>query len=541
MQTEGASRSVSRKITRRTLIGAAAGACAYAALSPLVATAGRLSFVAHLPTTDAAGISWPPNQALPSFASPVQLDAADIASLTSDQQLLLTTLQGIVNRTQPRIYLFQSGDGTDQTWLQTTNVSNTAIADPLSLIDKYGGETAGAVIYDPILPDTANVATSLAGVMGGVIATADLASQYSLPILADLRGQFATKLDAYNWLIDNYWTQLTPRLLTAISPTTPNLRDYIVATKSLVFWLDPEIPDEAALFTQILQKVAPNTPYMGWFVRGHESSGVTLCSQNGVVVGAADFLDNATVLGGVPAPISQSQPQITTPKLENKIYLTFTFSDGDNLQYDQHRLRTIWDDPNRGKVPLNWTISPLLIDAAPIMLHYYQSTQTPNDLIVAGPSGAGYTYPGDWPSAALATFTKRTGQYMTRAGLKVIDALNLTATGSNSNLTKTVAREYARYAHPLGLLCNWRFDSSSLQRPAGLPVISQAIISSVAEGRIATASIRDSWTSHHPLFAAILVDAWNMTPTDVNTLAASLGKPFEIVRGDVFFDLIRKH
>ncbi len=454
---------------------------------------------------------------------------------------MLASLQGIVNRTQPRIYLFLNGDNTDQTWLRTTNVPNSLISDPLSLIGKYSGEAAGAVIYDPILPDTVNVATSLAAVMGGVIATADLASQYHLPVLADLRGQFATKLDAYNWLIDNYFTQLTPRLLTAISPTTPNLRDYIVATKSLVFWLDPEVAGEAALFAQILRKVAPDTPYMGWFVGGHESSGVTLCSQNGVVVGAADFLDNATVLGGVAAPISQSQPQVATPKLEKKIYLTFTFSDGDNLQYDQHRLRTIWDDPNRGKVPLNWTISPFLIDAAPVMLHYYQSTQTPNDLLVAGPSGAGYTYPGDLPSAALSAFTKRTGQYMTRAGLNVIDALNLTTIGANLGLTKRVAREYARYVHPLGVLCNWQFDSSSLQRLAGLPVMSQAFVTTVAQGQYTAKLIAESWTGHPPLFAAILVDAWNMTPTDVNTLASSLGTQFDIVRGDVFFNLLRKH
>jgi len=252
MRNESAKSSASRKVTRRALIGAAAGACAYAALSPLLATAKTLSLAAHGLTADASGISWPPNQALPSFAAPVQLDAADITSLTGDQQLLLASLQGIVNRTQPRIYLFLSGDDTDQTWLRTTNVPNSLIPDPLSLIGKYSGEAAGAVIYDPILPDTVNVATSQAAVMGGVIATADLASQYNLPVLADLRGQFATKLDAYNWLIDNYSTQLTPRLLTAISPTTPNLRDYIVATKSLVFWLDPEVADEAALFAQIL-------------------------------------------------------------------------------------------------------------------------------------------------------------------------------------------------------------------------------------------------------------------------------------------------
>ncbi len=175
------------------------------------------------------------------------------------------------------------------------------------------------------------------------------------------------------------------------------------------------------------------------------------------------------------------------------------------------------------------------------MLHYYQSTQTPNDLLVAGPSGAGYTYPGDLPSAALSAFAKRTGQYMTRAGLNVIDALNLNASGTNRSLTPSVGREYARYVRPLGVLCNWQGVSSSLQRLAGLPVMSQAFISTVEQGLYTAQLISKSWTGHHPLFAAILVDAWNMTPTQVNTLVSSLGTQFEIVRGDVFFNLPRKH
>ena len=39
----------------------------------------------------------------------------------------------------------------------------------------------------------------------------------------------------------------------------------------------------------------------------------------------------------------------------------------------------------RGQVPLNWSISVLLLDIAPAMLSYYQRTQTENDLLQAGP------------------------------------------------------------------------------------------------------------------------------------------------------------
>lgn len=39
-------------------------------------------------------------------------------------------------------------------------------------------------------------------------------------------------------------------------------------------------------------------------------------------------------------------------------------SDGDNLQYDQIRLLHLWRDPARESVPIGWTISPALIEAA---------------------------------------------------------------------------------------------------------------------------------------------------------------------------------
>ena len=48
-----------------------------------------------------------------------------------------------------------------------------------------------------------------------------------------------------------------------------------------------------------------------------------------------------------------------------------------------------------------------------------------------------------------------------------------------------------------------------------------------------------AWEGQSPLFVAAGLLAWNMTPTDANTLASSLGPEFEIVRGDVFFRLYR--
>ncbi len=626
---------------------------------------------------------WPANRALPRFAEPVHLDAADISKLPGDQQTVLVTLQGIVNRKQPRLYWVMSGDQTDQTWLGTIGIPNTMASDPWSLFTKYRREIRGAIVYDTNVPDTINVATSLAGLHDAVITTPELASSLKLPILEDLRGRFKDKFAAYDWVLSNYWDRLTHRIVSAISPSNtvqvpgvqwttllqvtghvhdasnkgtytadfsnllaggsgtvyvryqdaytnegwgpsvqqvtvladgnaiasfqpgsdgekpflydpdssqlasawrfadgtnyfiyaftppagtktltlqtlmwnqylvtatntapeaqvanPEFRDYIVGTRALVFWLDPLVPAEAALFGQILGKLAPDTPYLGWFPNGNEMPGVTLCAQHGVVVGATDDFNNGTVFGGVRARVTSMQPPTTVPQLANRIYVTLTMSEGDNVQYDQHRMRMIWDDPNRGRVPINWSISPLLLDAGRSMLSYYQRTQTENDLLVAGPSGAGYTYPGEWPAADLSRYTERTGHYMRRAGMNIIYALNRNDS-TDLPLAPAIAAAYIRDVNPLGILYNWE-STSQFSVVNGLPVFTQIGISSVSDGQTALMNALNSWDGKRPLFVALGVLAWNMAPTDVNTLVDSLSSQFEVVRGDVYFELLKQ-
>jgi hypothetical protein len=118
-------------------------------------------------------------------------------------------------------------------------------------------------------------------------------------------------------------------------------------------------------------------------------------------------------------------------------------SDGDNIQYNQHAMRRIWDRAQgvRGQRPLNWTIAPGLVDIAPGIMNYYYSTATANDCFVGGPSGMGYTMPVNTlrePGADLgvhaadldkwAAYVQLTARYASRAGLRVITVWdNLTA------------------------------------------------------------------------------------------------------------------
>jgi GxGYxYP putative glycoside hydrolase C-terminal domain/GxGYxY sequence motif in domain of unknown function N-terminal len=661
-------------LTRRkfmVLSGATAGACA-----------AHVAALSQITTPSATGqLWWPPDQALPTFPTAIHLDAADLSSLSSDEQALLVTLQGIVNRSQPRLYFYWGTDPTNLQWLNTISVPNTLTTDPWSLFQRYRSEIEGAIIYDPDVPDTVNIATTLAGVKNGIIASNELAKSLNMPVLDDLRGQFSNKLAVYQWALSNLWPQLTKRLLTAINPTNsqavpnvswttllkeskqitdasnkatyttdlssllggeavyvryqdafpsdgwgpsvsqvnviadgntiasfqpgthaekpfifdagssqlasgwrftdggnyfiyrfappsgtkqltlqstmwneflvtgtntapsvqvpnPNFRDYIVATKAPVFWLDPEVAEEAALFAEVLKTVQPNTAYLGWFPEGHEMTGVTLCGQNATVVVAADFFYNASALSGVQGPVRRTQPSAPKPKLQKKIYLSLTMVEGDNIQYNQHRMRQIWDDPGRGQVPLGWSISVLLADIAPAMLSYFQQTQTVNDLLVAGPSGAGYTYPAVWPSADLPGYVKRSGAYMLRTGMNVLFAYNRNG-GNDLPFSSSIVDLYKQTIPGLlGIVYNYE-SQSTVSFVDGLPLATLLGINDATSGSTSLSAVANSWSGDNPLFVAAGLESWNMTPTDAKTLVDSLGSEFEVVRPDVFFRLLK--
>ena len=655
-------------LSRRTFLALTGAAAASPALSSFAATT--------TPQRASTGV-------LPTFPPAHFLEAADLSALTGDEQCLLVSLQGQVNRRLPRLYFYWGTDTSNPTWLNTITVPHSVSSDPWEFLAKYRSLIRGAVVYDLNVPDTVNVATAIASMKSAVVCTADLAKAHQLPVIQDLTGQFANGLAAYQWAFDNVWPYMPNRILTAISgansvqvpnvqwttllkvsqPVTdasnkavytadltpfltnggavyvrwsdaytndgwgpsvdqvtvtadgnviasfqpgsageapyafdldssqtasawrfadgteyfiykfvppagtkqltlscemwneyvvsatstapsvqqgnPNFRDYIVAAQAPVFWLDPENADQAALFTAILKRALPDTPYLGWFPQGHEMTGVTLCGQYASPVVAADFYINGSVFaGGAPAKISSRITHPPVPKVEKKIYLTLTMVEGDNAQYNQHRMRQIWDDAGRGAVPLNWSISAFLYDIGPAIFAYYQSTATANDLLMAGPSGAGYTYPAVWPAAALESYTQRSGAYMQATGMDTLFAYN--RNGSNDlPFTASIVDRYERNVPGLlGIVYNYE-SSSQVSFIDGMPLATLMGVNDLSSGQSQLAQVAASWDGSAPLFVAAGLESWNMTPTDAKNLVSSLGPEFQVVRGDTFFQMLR--
>src|SRR5213596_3683645 len=103
---------------------------------------------AHAQTTGTS--AWPATQALPHFSTVRHLDVADVESLPGDQQLLFDTLEGVVNRSRPRIYLLWGADEGKRTWLDTLHndygVPLTDVANPWDLLTSYRAALTGMVV-----------------------------------------------------------------------------------------------------------------------------------------------------------------------------------------------------------------------------------------------------------------------------------------------------------------------------------------------------------------------------------------------------------
>lgn len=667
-------------ITRRTLLHATALAPLATAVPFVVGTEAAAGATPALP-----GLRWLPGRLLPRFAAPVALEHADLRDTGSVDRLLLTTLQGVVNRGRPRIYL--TFDPVDTTWLHDSGVPSTTVADPLELLDRHRGAVRGAVVYDPEVPDTVNVATTLAGLEDCVVAHPDQVAAHGLPVVADLRGRFGDDpLATYRWQLEHLFPRCTRRLLVGLPPTTteanpgvewrevaretreirdssnrgrytfdlspeladgageaylrfqdsftsdgwgasirgvvvrsggtvvatfepgtpeeepylfdgsrsqiggegnrfadgtnffvyrfrapagatrlevevemwnqylvtasstpptrelpfPYFRDYAVATRAMVTWLPPA-GAYGELLSEILSQVEPTTPYAGWFsddVQG-EWSGVDLASRQGVEVLPADFYMNGTVHGGVRAPVSAAVPPVPRVRRRPKVYLTLTIGEGDNVQYCQRRMRDLWEDPRRGEVPVNWTISPLLADIGPALLAYYQRTRTANDLLVAGPSGAGYTYPGSWPAPEVGRYFEVTGRYLRRTGMDLVYAYNQRSGDGWVPFSEEVVEGYAEHTPIRGIVQSWE-RGDLLFEHAGIPVIGN--LYPVGGPQVYHERLLEhtaEWDgSQGPAFVAGAVNAWSWTPSDVARLAELLDDRFELVRGDTFFTLL---
>ena len=373
------------------------------------------------------------------------LYVANIGKLPPDQQRLLVTLQGIVNRAQPRIYLVWGPD--DIFWLKQMEKQGQTgkpieVKKPLSLVKIFRGSIHGAVIPDPKVFDSPDIAVDVATVDNLVVATPQLAKQLDLPIKVDLRGKFNNDVSALRYLRIKLAPHMNPYLFLCLDPAIlgDGAADQIIAARGITFWVTGRLAQNEpganiAGEKRQLEKLFAATPLDG-VVRGFwwngtgiglgEGGGVKLGSEFGKVSVVSNQVHNLSVFSGVPLK-SLRQKFAPPPKLNrSKIYISLTISDGDNLNTWQNFFRTWFNSPYHGKFAVGWAMGPTLIDVAPTIAQWYYRHAGPKDEFLAGVSGVGYIYPSVWADhlhdrqAAFQSFYRWTGRYMRKMDMKTL-------------------------------------------------------------------------------------------------------------------------
>ena len=387
----------------------------------------------------------------PKRSTPAQhLYVADVRKLPHDEQLLLASLQGLVNRKQPRVYLIWEDN--DQFWLDAMQEQGQTgkpipVADPLSLLKTFRSAYKGAVVADPKVYLSPCVAVDLAGLNDLLIATPELAARLGLPIKQDLRGKFQDDAAALHYVRTALLPRLNPYLSLCLDPAILGSQvDDVIAAKGMAFWITgPKAQDrpganetaERAEIEATFAKLPLNAVVRGFWWHGDgvgvdEGPGVSLGSRFGKITTVSDYVSNYSVLSGVQILSLKQKPQPPAPKLDPaKVYLALTMSDGDNLCTWRGYFRSYFTDPLHGTFPVAYGMAPTLLDVAPTLAKWYYDHASPNTEFLCDVSGVGYMYPPDWAKAlkdrpaATSSFYDWTQKYMARMNMKTVRLMNV--------------------------------------------------------------------------------------------------------------------
>jgi hypothetical protein len=362
-----------------------------------------------------SSLFWLPlqGQVLPKMPVPdTRLWVADLSRASRSECIAAACLQGIINRRKPRIYLI--GSAYDEKWLgwllERRYITQTQrLPDMADLVERFRSELKGAVLWDPSVAETINIATMEAGLRQGIAASPEDAARWRLPILLDLRGRWRTEAEALDWSLENLKPKMRSGLMASIYPGAPFqlLRDYAVAARVFTFWAS----DRAAL-EKVASRFPPNTLLIGYWGYGwpdrpdyrglSEYDGLLLLSRYGIVSSGSEFSANWSVQSGVRVPDAafRRAPLPPPPLDPKKVYVAIhVVESGDALWYWQMRQRDIWENPALGSVPMGWSVNPTAQEAFPAILEWYYRRAPANQEFYGAISGMGYFSAPDFGQA----------------------------------------------------------------------------------------------------------------------------------------------
>ena len=359
------------------------------------------------------------------------------AGLSADDAFAAAALQGALARAAggaPRM-LRWDGSASASLWLNITSTSWNVSLDwrcasvACALAALAPGALSGYVTVSRADNSTnlgVLVAASKQGAAAALVplpaSLVPAARAAGLTDAGDLRGaSFAKTLAAYGGP-----AAFAPRVAVLQRPdANACMSDFAIATGALQFWDDNIFaPDLLPIWAQLASQGAPFA-MLGWGPDEYDT--VTAVSVAGGAMVASDWAQNLDVYSAFDAPAFSQPPPPPPPAPPAAAHTAaFLMSDGDNLQWLLNGFATDaawWGSPDRGHVNMGWTLSPSVVDLAPVVAAHLYGSATAADHLVAGVSGVGYFYPDATTPESLAALADLTAAYMAKAGMRLVNVL----------------------------------------------------------------------------------------------------------------------
>lgn len=375
-----------------------------------------------------------------------------------DLWIWLRSFQGLVNRSEPHLYLSRDSRGgelghmtrLEDHWLEYYRASYRVCVEELEdvdeLLERYKHLLEGYVIYDPDeVIQTQNLAITRAG-LDSVLPIApdqeEWMSRHGIPRRDDLRGRFADDWEAAEWAIDNLWPRCYRRLYANFCihrtdetdnwyPRAHDLEDFVVYHRGMALDLPRCRAQRRSLYLyrRMLESAEAPGAQMNWHCCWEqEKEYVAEAAMGGFLTLCSVGTPNLTVHGGLGDPeraYTQPLPGTGTCRAEaDKVYVCFYHTDGDATWAMNNLHSGNWTVPQRGQFKFGWGILPLMVRLMPGMLQYYWETKTDNDCFWGPSSGAGYTYSHLWPQELASAYLDGTRRLLDQSGQNGCNMVN---------------------------------------------------------------------------------------------------------------------
>lgn len=456
---------------------------------------------------------------------------------------------------------------TEDLWVEHFTQAGRFRFVPTTLPDllKSSPQVKGCILYADLKGDCCPAAT-LAGLEDAIPVTRTvrdrlIAQGVTLPVVVDytaIRSGFTAgsdaRLEGHRWAI----AKLLPRC--ADTGTVSRDRTYnqdahdtvvdidqAVRERWFVYDLDHRAasnqdgkvdrdPPDKELIDTILSHAKPFSPVFGWG-RPDENGFTRAVGRNRQVVVCSGVLNNS-FFAALPATRKVWKQKPSRPaaddRPEESIHLALMVNEGDSVK-EAISLQGMggWTQPERGTIPINWGMDPLLCTTHPGLMDFYYDGMTDQDHFFAATSGWGYMHPGHFPAASLMDYAAQVRMGGALADLHTVD------------IWWAGKMDLATFLRAAGMsaMTQWWGDQSVRFLEGGIPVVRSNHFYTMKEGpeRFAQMLIEDMRTVKPPWFIVVYGAADHATPHKFATLMKHLPRErFTAETLDVFMANVRR-